>query len=300
MSEKISFFMKKYQDRIEGLLLNVFPKDLEDDPTVKAAMYSLLAGGKRIRPVLMYMVADMLKLDLSVVDDFAVAMEMVHTYSLIHDDLPCMDDDCLRRGKPTCHIAHGEAFALLAGDALLNRAFERVLQAVGKNPKTAQAAAYFAENTGILGMIGGQSIDLSSEGKKTDTGRLCELHEKKTGALINASCLIPYYIFAAEKGEDQALYDLIHRFSAGTGLGFQIKDDLLDVQADAAVLGKSTGKDERDNKSTFVTVFGEKSAQKMLDDTYADVYSALDDLGKLGFDVTALRQFSDVLQNRVQ
>ncbi len=270
MSEKISFFMKKYQDRIEGLLLNVFPKDLEDDPTVKAAMYSLLAGGKRIRPVLMYMVADMLKLDLSVADDFAVAMEMVHTYSLIHDDLPCMDDDCLRRGKPTCHIAHGEAFALLAGDALLNRAFERVLQAVGKNPKTAQAAAYFAENTGILGMIGGQSIDLSSEGK------------------------------AAEKGEDQALYDLIHRFSAGTGLGFQIKDDLLDVQADAAVLGKSTGKDERDNKSTFVTVFGEKSAQKMLDDTYADVYSALDDLGKLGFDVTALRQFSDVLQNRVQ
>ena len=300
MSEKISFFMKKYQDRIEGLLLNVFPKDLEDDPTVKAAMYSLLAGGKRIRPVLMYMVADMLKLDLSVVDDFAVAMEMVHTYSLIHDDLPCMDDDCLRRGKPTCHIAHGEAFALLAGDALLNRAFERVLQTVGKNPKTAQAAAYFAENTGILGMIGGQSIDLSSEGKKIDTGRLCELHEKKTGALINASCLIPYYIFAAEKGEDQALYDLIHRFSAGTGLGFQIKDDLLDVQADAAVLGKSTGKDERDNKSTFVTVFGEKSAQKMLDDTYADVYSALDDLGKLGFDVTALRQFSDVLQNRVQ
>ena len=300
MSEKISFFMKKYQDRIEGLLLNVFPKDLEDDPTVKAAMYSLLAGGKRIRPVLMYMVADMLKLDLSVVDDFAVAMEMVHTYSLIHDDLPCMDDDCLRRGKPTCHIAHGEAFALLAGDALLNRAFERVLQAVGKKPKTAQAAAYFAENTGILGMIGGQSIDLSSEGKKIDTGRLCELHEKKTGALINASCLIPYYIFAAEKGEDQALYDLIHRFSAGTGLGFQIKDDLLDVQADAAVLGKSTGKDERDNKSTFVTVFGEKSAQKMLDHTYADVYSALDDLGKLGFDVTALRQFSDVLQNRVQ
>ena len=300
MSEKISFFVKKYQDRIEGLLPGVFPEELSSDATVIASMYSLLAGGKRIRPVLMYMIADMLGLDLEVVDDFAVAIEMIHTYSLIHDDLPCMDDDCLRRGKPTCHIAHGEAFALLAGDALLNRAFERVLQAVGKNPKTAQAAAYFAENTGILGMIGGQSIDLSSEGKKIDTGRLCELHEKKTGALINASCLIPYYIFTAEKGEDKALYDLIHRFSAGTGLGFQIKDDLLDVQADAAVLGKSTGKDERDNKSTFVTVFGEKSAQKMLDDTYADVYSALDDLGKLGFDVTALRQFSDVLQNRVQ
>ena len=300
MSEKISFFMKKYQERIEGLLQSVFPDELSGDPTVKAAMYSLLAGGKRIRPVLMYMVADMLKLDLSSVDDFAVAMEMVHTYSLIHDDLPCMDDDCLRRGKPTCHIAHGEAFALLAGDALLNRAFERVLVAVTKNPKCASAAAYFAENTGIRGMIGGQSIDLSSEGKKIDTGKLCELHEKKTGALINASCLVPYYIFVAENGENKALYDLIHRFSAGTGLGFQIKDDLLDVQADEQVLGKSTGKDERDNKSTFVTVFGEASAQKMLDDTYADVYEALDELASQGWDVTALRQFSDVLQNRVQ
>ena len=124
-------------------------------------------------------------------------------------------------------------------------------------------------------MIGGQSIDLASEGKKIDTGRLCELHEKKTGALINASCLIPYYIYAADNGENKELYELIHRFSAGTGLGFQIKDDLLDV-------------------------FGEKSAQKMLDDTYADVYNALDDLAKLGFDVTALRQFSDILQNRVQ
>ena len=300
MSEKISFFIKKYQDRLESLLLDVFPSELASDPTVKASMYSLLAGGKRIRPVLMYMVADMLKIDLAVVDDFAVAMEMIHTYSLIHDDLPCMDNDTLRRGKPTCHVAHGEAFALLAGDALLNRAFERVLVCIGKNPQTIKAASYFAENTGISGMIGGQSIDLESEGKKIDTGRLCELHEKKTGALINASCLIPYYIYAAENGENPELFDLIHRFSAGTGLGFQIKDDLLDVQADASVLGKSTGKDERDGKSTFVTVFGEKSAQKMLDDTYSDVYDALDEMASQGWDVTTLRQYSDLLQNRVQ
>ena len=300
MTEKISYFMKKYQDRIERLLLDVFPSELSEDPTVKAAMYSLLAGGKRIRPVLMYMVSEMLKIDLKDVDDFAAAMEMVHTYSLIHDDLPCMDDDCLRRGKPTCHVAHGEAFALLAGDALLNRAFERVLGAVAKDSNNATAASYFAGNTGILGMIGGQSIDLASEGKKIETGLLCELHEKKTGALINASCLIPYFIYASRNGEDKKLYDLIHRFSAGTGLGFQIKDDLLDVQADQSVLGKSTGKDARDNKSTFVTVFGEKSAQQMLDDTYGDVYEALDELSSLGFDVTVLRQFSDVLQNRVQ
>lgn len=300
MSEKISFFMKKYQDRIEQLLLKVFPEELSEDPTVKAAMYSLLAGGKRIRPVMMYMVADMLAVDLNIVDDFAAAMEMIHTYSLIHDDLPCMDDDCLRRGKPTCHIANGENFALLGGDALLNRAFERVLTAISKHPETCRAAVCFGENTGILGMIGGQSIDLASEGVKIDTGRLCELHEKKTGALINASCLIPYYIYASTHGENQELYSLIRRFSAGTGLAFQIKDDLLDVQADASVLGKSTGKDARDQKSTFVTVFGEKSAQKMLDDTYVDVYSALDELQKKGYDVANLRQFSDMLQNRVQ
>ncbi|MBO4474520.1 MAG: polyprenyl synthetase family protein [Clostridiales bacterium] len=300
MSEKISFFMKKYQDRIEGLLPLVFPAELSEDPTVAASMYSLLAGGKRIRPVLMYMVAEMLCVELSVIDDFAAAMEMVHTYSLIHDDLPCMDNDTLRRGKPTCHVAHGEAYALLAGDALLNRAFERVLLAVNNNPHTARAAVCFSENTGICGMIGGQSIDLASEGKKIDTGRLCELHEKKTGALINASCLIPYYIYAAEKGEDKELYDLIHRFSAGTGLGFQIKDDLLDVQADASVLGKSTGKDERDQKSTFVTVFGEKSAQQMLDDTYSDVFESLDELAERGWDVSELREFSELLLNRVQ
>lgn len=300
MSDKISYFMKKYQDRIEWLLLKVFPEELSEDPTVKAAYYSLLAGGKRIRPVLMYMVADMLEVDLDIVDDFAAAMEMIHTYSLIHDDLPCMDDDCLRRGKPTCHIANGEEFALLAGDALLNRAFERVLDNVAKHPETVRAATYFGRNTGILGMIGGQSIDLSSEGKQIDTGKLCELHEKKTGALINASCLIPYYIYAATKGEDKSLHDLIHRFSAGTGLGFQIKDDLLDVQADQSVLGKSTGKDARDQKSTFVTVFGEHKAQKMLDDTYTDVFDALDELQKKGYDVSNLRQFSDMLQNRVQ
>ena len=300
MSEKISFFMKKYQDRIESLLPDVFPIELSEDPTVKAAMYSLLAGGKRIRPVLMYMFADMLSLDLDVVDDFAAAIEMVHTYSLIHDDLPCMDNDTLRRGKPTCHVANGENFALLAGDALLNRAFERVFDCVRKYPSTIAAASYFASNAGILGMIGGQSIDLESEGKKIDTNRLCELHEKKTGALINASCLIPYMIYAEEKGDDPKLYSLMKRFSSGTGLGFQIKDDLLDVQADESVLGKSVGKDARDEKSTFVTVFGEKNAQKMLDDTYNDVFDALDEMKTLGFDVSNLRQFSEILQNRVQ
>lgn len=292
--------MKKYQKRLEDALPKVFPEELAEDPTVKASLYSLLAGGKRIRPVLMYMFAEMLGLSLNLIDDFAVAIEMIHTYSLIHDDLPCMDDDTLRRGKPTCHVANGENFALLAGDALLNRAYEIVFGAVKKDPSTIDAAMYLAGNAGISGMIGGQSIDLSSEGKKIDTSKLCELHEKKTGALINASCLVPYLIYAAKKGEDTVLFGLIRRFSAGTGLGFQIKDDLLDVQADEQVLGKSIGKDQRDEKSTFVTVFGEKNAQKMLDETYDDVFRALDELKSSGYDVKDLRQLSELLQNRIQ
>ncbi len=300
MASNITVSMKKYQERLESKLPEVFPKKLGDDPTVVASLYSLLAGGKRIRPVLMYMFADMLNLDLDVVDDFAVAIEMIHTYSLIHDDLPCMDDDTLRRGKPTCHVANGENFALLAGDALLNRAYEIVFGAVKKRSYTIQAAWFLADCAGINGMIGGQSIDLASEGKKIDTNKLCELHEKKTGALINAACLIPYYIYEAQNGEDKKLNNLIKSFSQGTGLGFQIKDDLLDVQADESVLGKSIGKDQRDEKSTFVTLFGETNAQKMLDDTYKDVFRALDGLKTMGYDVQDLRLLSELLQNRIQ
>ncbi len=300
MASNVSYTMKKYQERLEQMLPNVFPEELSDDPTVKASLYSLLAGGKRIRPVLMYMFADLLGVDLEIIDDYAVAIEMIHTYSLIHDDLPCMDNDDLRRGKPTCHVANGENFALLAGDCLMNRAYERVLDAVKKHPETIDAAMYFATNAGILGMVGGQSIDLDSEGKKIDTGKLCELHEKKTGALINTSCLVPYLIYAAQKGKNEEIEKRIKRFSAGTGLGFQIKDDLLDVQADESVLGKTVGKDERDEKSTFVTVFGEKNAQKMLDDTYSDVFCALDELQEMGYQVRDLRQLSELLQNRIQ
>ncbi|MBO4495543.1 MAG: polyprenyl synthetase family protein [Clostridiales bacterium] len=300
MASNVSTTMKKYQARLEKRLPEVFPKKLSEDRTVVASLYSLLAGGKRIRPVLMYMFADMLSIDLDVIDDFAVAIEMIHTYSLIHDDLPCMDDDTLRRGKPTCHVANGESFALLAGDALLNRAYEIIFGAVKKHSYTVNAAWFLADCAGINGMIGGQSIDLDSEGKKIDTNKLCELHEKKTGALINAACQIPYLIYAAQSGEDKKLYNLIKSFSEGTGLGFQIKDDLLDVQADESVLGKSIGKDQRDEKSTFVTVFGESNAQKMLDDTYNDVFRALDGLKTMGYDVQDLRLLSQLLQNRIQ
>ena len=300
MASNVSVSMKKYQERLERKLPQVFPKKLGEDRTVVASLYSLLAGGKRIRPVLMYMFADMLGVDLDVIDDFAVAIEMIHTYSLIHDDLPCMDDDTLRRGKPTCHVANGENFALLAGDALLNRAYEILFTAVKKHSYTVNAAWYLADCAGINGMIGGQSIDLDSEGKKIDTGKLCELHEKKTGALINAACLIPYLIYEAQSGEDKKLCNLIKSFSQGTGLGFQIKDDLLDVQADESILGKSIGKDQRDEKSTFVTVFGEVNAQKMLDDTYKDVFRALDGLKNLGYEVRDLRLLSELLQNRIQ
>ncbi|HPE38517.1 MAG TPA: polyprenyl synthetase family protein [Bacillota bacterium] len=293
-------YYKSRQALVENALKEAFPKDLSNDPTVVAAYYSLQAGGKRVRPMLMFMFSEMIGVPVEEVMPFAMAIEMIHTYSLIHDDLPCMDDDCLRRGKPTCHIANGESFALLAGDALMNRAFEILFDVVVVHPEYAVAAAYFAKNAGIVGMIGGQSIDLASEGKKISTGRLCELHEKKTGALINASVLVPYYLYLSTHEENIPLFEAMMRFAKGTGLAFQIKDDLLDVQADQAILGKSVGKDNRDSKSTFLTLFGEKKAQEMLNSTYDEVFEAIDTMRDMGYRVSNIRLFSEQLQNRVQ
>ena len=262
MSEKISFFMKKYQDRIEGLLLNVFPKDLEDDPTVKAAMYSLLAGGKRIRPVLMYMVADMLKLDLSVADDFAVAMEMVHTYSLIHDDLPCMDNDDFRRGKPSCHKAFPENIALLAGDALNTLAFEVISNATLEGRISAQSAvmliSVLSKGVGVDGMIGGQVIDLMCEGKEIDIETLNKLQSLKTGALIEAACVMGVIL--------SGKFDMIPQaaeYASALGRAFQIVDDLLDVNGSFEELGKPIGSDKQQNKCTYVTLLGETRSRQI-------------------------------------
>ena len=269
---------------VEGYLKDTFDSSLEDDITVKACMYSLMAGGKRIRPLLCYLTADMLKVSKEAVLPFAAALEMVHTYSLIHDDLPSMDNDDLRRGKPTCHKAFGEGIAVLAGDCLLNRAFETVTYEVAKEPSYAKAAYEFASLSGINGMVGGQSIDLASEGQTISLDRLRELQRKKTGALLKAAVMLPYYMFSTSFGED--LGKELSGLSECLGLAFQIKDDILDFESDEETLGKSIGKDERDNKSTFVTILGMQGAKDELKKNIEGCYNHLGNIKNMGYDIS--------------
>lgn len=284
----------KSNEWIEDSLKKVFDEELADDITVKASLYSLLAGGKRIRPCLMYYSSVMLGVDSSKVLPFAVSLEMIHTYSLIHDDLPSMDNDDLRRGNPTCHKVYGEGIALLAGDNLLNRSFELIFNEVVKDNSLATAGATMARLAGIHGMIGGQSIDLSSEGKDIPVETLYELQRKKTGALLEAAITMPCYI-GGKTGEE---LDLLKKLSNHVGLAFQIKDDILDVESNSEDLGKSTGKDERDNKSTFVSIFGLDGAHKKLDEEITGCRNVLGRLEELGYNTKDLTTIVKFLSER--
>ncbi len=223
-----------------------------------AARYSLLAGGKRIRPILLLEFAKLFDVPIDVATPFACALECIHTYSLIHDDMPCMDNDDLRRNRPTNHKVYGDAMALLAGDALLNRAYEIMLTAV-TNEKTAKTAAYIADCAGVNGMVGGQCIDLVNEEKNISAQTLHLMHEKKTGALIRAAC-----VGGALLGtDDTQTIAIIEKYALELGLAFQIIDDILDVEGDASCLGKNTGMDVEQGKNTFVSVYGLAKAKEM-------------------------------------
>ncbi len=273
-------------------LEKIFSAFDSEDPVVKAASYSLFAGGKRMRPALMYAGTVALK-DYGVCTDdvlsYASCLEMIHTYSLIHDDLPCMDDDDLRRGRPTCHKVYGEGIAVLAGDMLLNTAHEELIRLAMLSGKAAKASYNISHLAGIAGMIGGQSIDLESEGKKISLERLHELQNKKTGALIEAAVTTPYYL--SDAGED--VLAAMKDYALHLGLAFQIKDDILDVEADEEKLGKSTGKDERDDKSTFVTLLGLEGAKAKLEEEENACYEALDYLSSKNMDIILLKELTD-------
>ena len=273
-------------------LEKVFAAFDSEDAVVKAASYSLFAGGKRMRPALMYASAVALK-DYGVsaenVLPYAASLEMIHTYSLIHDDLPCMDDDDLRRGRPTCHKVYGEGIAVLAGDMLLNTAHEELLKLAMESSRAAKASYNVSHLAGIAGMIGGQSIDIESEGKKISLEKLHELQNKKTGALIEAAVTTPYYLSDA----DEDIFGALKDYALHLGLAFQIKDDILDVEADEAKLGKSTGKDERDDKSTFVTLLGLEGANAKLNEEENSCYKALDYLSSKNMDIILLKELTD-------
>lgn len=218
-----------------------------------SASYSLNVGGKRIRPILMLLVYNMYKGKWKEIIDIAMAIEMIHTYSLIHDDLPCMDNDDLRRGMPTNHKKFGENIAVLAGDALLNEAMLLMMRfALENGGNSLKAAVAIAEASGLEGMIGGQVVDIINEGKKISKEELIYMHEKKTGELIRVS-VISGALLANAPEEDMQLLD---KFGRNLGLAFQIKDDILDVIGNAEKLGKNTLSDEEKHKSNFISMYG--------------------------------------------
>jgi geranylgeranyl diphosphate synthase, type II len=239
-----------------------------DERLEEAMRYSLLAGGKRIRPVLTLATAEALGQDPEDVLPLAAAIEMVHTYSLIHDDLPAMDDDELRRGQPTCHVAFGEDVAILAGDGLFAEALHLVLAKQEGEPANVLAAATeLVAAAGVRGMVGGQYLDVAGAGADD----LRRLHELKTGALIAASvgCVLSL------AGLDRPATIPFRRFAAELGVVFQIVDDILDVTGDEAELGKPRGSDERHGKATYVSVFGLERAHELARESHAKAREAL-------------------------
>lgn len=270
--------------------------DSLDASVYKAMRYSLLAGGKRIRPVLTVAVAEMLGGSLDDALTAGCALECVHTYSLIHDDLPCMDNDDLRRGKPTCHKVFPENIAMLAGDGLLNRAFE-ILSDMNNfkaiDSKTAlELVRYLSGASGAVGMIGGQVIDLESENRDDVTlDELVLMHRKKTGAMIEAASVMGA-IVSGVTDECSPEVIAIRKFSSNLGLAFQIKDDILDVTGDEAILGKPIGSDEVSGKNTFVTMVGIENARKRLAE---HTETAVEALAMFGDRAWFLRALSDML-----
>ncbi len=256
--------MKRYRDMIETGLQSIVDRYDEVPYGLRKAMsYSLMSGGKLIRPVMLLAACDAFGGDLEKALPFACAIEMIHVYSLIHDDLPGMDNDDLRRGRPTNHKVFGEGVAILAGDGLLTYAMEIMLDAVGDD-RTREAMMVIVKAAGVRGMIAGQYTDLESEGKQIDIDKLRYIHRNKTGALLKAPLVAGAILGGAD--EDQVL--AVSEYGVNLGIAFQITDDLLDVIGDKDITGKNTGSDEASGKLTYVKAYGvEKSEQLALDYT---------------------------------
>jgi geranylgeranyl pyrophosphate synthase len=272
--------LETWRLRMEGALAQRLPQpDLVPARLHEAMRYSVLGGGKRIRPAFVFATARTLGLSEDVVEAAACAIELVHVYSLVHDDLPAMDDDDMRRGRPTCHKAYDEATALLVGDALQPLAF----QLLATDPKLPASPAVrlrlidmLAQAIGTFGMAGGQAIDLAVQGTRLDIGEVEDMHARKTGAVIRASVLM-----AAECAPplEANLYAALTRYAAAVGLAFQIQDDLLDVLGDASTLGKATGADSERAKPTHPAIIGIPASQQRVRLLHDQAISALAPFG---------------------
>lgn len=261
-------------EEIEKLLTTYLPQETGFQKTVlEAVNYSVLAGGKRLRPLLMKETYQMFGGEGKVVEPFMAAMEMIHTYSLVHDDLPAMDNDEYRRGKKTTHAVYGEAMGILAGDALLNLAFETAAGAfdMETSPRTAKALQILSGKAGIYGMIGGQVVDVESEGQPLSREKLDFIYRLKTSALIEAAMMVGAVLAGASDEEVAAM----ERVAGDVGLAFQIQDDILDVTSTLEVLGKPIHSDDKNNKTTYVTLEGLEKAKKDVEEISERALSTL-------------------------
>ena len=288
--------LQAHCDRFEAVLPDYMPATGGLQTVVAEAMaYACADGGKRIRPVLTLEFCRLCGGDPEAAMPAAAAIEMIHSYSLVHDDLPCMDNSLLRRGKPSTHAVYGETMALLAGDGLLNLAFETILSPRNRGSLSAEgvlgAASALADAAGIEGMVGGQVIDLDSEGKQIDLATLEALQRGKTAALLIAACVMGARLAGATPAQEQAA----RTFGEGVGLSFQIIDDILDVTADTAKLGKPVGSDAENEKTTYVSLLGLEEARRLAAQRTAEAVQAL---SVFGDNADSLRRLAEALLHR--
>lgn len=294
--------LRAYANRVNQAL-NYFITDLpfQGSPLVDAMTYGALLGGKRLRPFLVYTTGQLFGIPLNSLDAPAAAVESIHAYSLIHDDLPAMDDDELRRGRPTCHIKFGEATAVLAGNALQTLAFS--ILADGPMPEIGDRdrlsiVAELAYASGVAGMCGGQALDLAAEGKRVDLAALEQIHRHKTGALIRTAVRLGAFS-AGTAG--RAAMPYLDRYANAIGLAFQVQDDILDVVGDSTITGKRQGADQQLGKSTYPSLLGLDSARAKAWDLYQQSLAALDELQAASttpLDTVILRELANYIVKR--
>lgn len=288
-----SDWMRGVQSSMEQALAEFLPAETVAPQELHAAMrYAVLDGGKRVRPLLVYAAGALFGASAAELARAAAAIEMIHAYSLVHDDMPCMDDDALRRGKPTVHVKYGEATALLVGDALQAQAFLVLAESAGEPARTLAMLRLLAAASGSAGMCGGQAIDLASVGLALSLDELEQMHRLKTGALLRASVLLGAWCGKALTPAETAALDA---YAAAVGLAFQVVDDILDATADSAVLGKTAGKDAADNKPTYVSILGLEQSRALAQKLRADAHLAVQPFGDQGL---RLRQLADLIVER--
>ncbi|MDG0027196.1 polyprenyl synthetase family protein [Trinickia sp. Y13] len=288
-------WMRAVLARVEAALERYLPASAVEPARLHEAMrYAVLGGGKRIRPLLVHAAGELTGARPQALEAASAALEMIHVYSLVHDDMPCMDDDELRRGKPTVHVKYDEATALLVGDALQSQAFVVLTdEAVLDAPAQAALVRELALASGSLGMAGGQAIDLASVGLTLTRPQLETMHRMKTGALLRASVRMGAL---AGKAPDARALAALDAYAAAVGLAFQVVDDILDVTTDSATLGKTAGKDAKDGKPTYVSIIGLEASRALAAQLRRDAHDALAPFGE---HARRLAELADLVVHRV-